>query len=343
MKKLLNVLYVTTPDSYLSRDGENVVIKVKNLEKFRMPIHNLEGIICFGYTGASPSLMALCAERNVGLSFLSENGHFYARVTGKTTGNVILRREQYRQADNLEKALDVARNCITAKIGNSRTVLKRSIRDHSSSLDSDKLKRVCEGLTYKIDRIERCSGLDELRGVEGDAAREYYSAFDELILCQKEAFYMKERTRRPPMDNMNALLSFLYTILAHDVQSAIESVGLDPYVGFLHRDRPGRAGLALDIMEELRPYLADRVALTLINRRQITEKGFVKKESGGIIMDKDTRKQVLLTWQKRKQDKIMHPFLGEKIQVGLLPYAQALLMARFLRGDLDGYPPFLCR
>jgi len=341
MRKLLNVLYVTTPESYLSRDGENVVIKVNNSEIFRMPIHNLEGIICFGYTGASPSLMALCAERNVGLSFLSENGHFYARVTGKTSGNVLLRREQYRKADKPEESLKIASNCILAKIANSRTVLKRAVRDHEGVVEAAKLIKVSEGLTYKIERVERCLNLDELRGIEGDAAKEYYSVFDELILCQKETFYMQERTRRPPKDNMNALLSFLYTILAHDVQSALESVGLDPYVGFLHRDRPGRASLALDLMEELRPYLADRVALTLINRRQISENGFVQKESGGIIMDKDTRKQVLSMWQKRKQEKITHPFLNEKVEVGLIPYIQALLLARFLRGDLEGYPPFL--
>jgi len=341
MRKLLNVLYVTTPESYISRDGENVVIKVNNSETFRMPIHNLEGIICFGYMGASPSLMALCAERNVGLSFLSGSGHFCARVTGKTSGNVLLRREQYRKADNSEDSLRIASNCILGKIANSRAVLKRAVRDHEGVVATKKLIEASEGLTYKIERIEGCLNLDELRGIEGDAAKEYYSVFDELVLCQKETFYMHERTRRPPKDNMNALLSFLYTILAHDVQSALESVGLDPYVGFLHRDRPGRAGLALDLMEELRPYLADRAALTLINRRQINESGFVKKESGGIIMDNDTRKQVLSTWQKRKQEKITHPFLNEKVEVGLIPYIQALLLARFLRGDLDGYPPFL--
>lgn len=343
MRKLLNVLYVTTPESYLSKDGENVVVKVDNSEVFRIPIHNLEGIVCFGYIGASPALMELCAARNVGLSFLSEYGRFYARVMGKVSGNVLLRREQYRRADYENESLGIAKNCIIGKVLNCRAVLKRGVRDHNDSINSPSLKNTVEKLTKKIERIERCTSLDELRGVEGEAAREYFSVLDELILKQKDSFYMHERSRRPPKDNLNAVLSFLYTMLAHDVQSALETVGLDPYVGFLHRDRPGRASLALDLMEELRPYLADRIALTLINRKQINKKGFVHKESGGIIMDPDTKKQVITAWQKRKREEIMHPFLNEKIEIGLIPYAQALLMARFLRGDLEEYPPFLCR
>ncbi|MGF7186247.1 CRISPR-associated protein Cas1 [Desulfitispora alkaliphila] len=340
MRKLLNVLYVTTPNSYVAKEGENVVIKVDGAETFRIPVHNLEGIICFGYTGASPALMQLCTERNVGLSFLSENGRFYARVTGAVSGNVLLRREQYRKADSEIESLDIAKNLVAAKIANSRTVLRRAIRDHSLTIKTDAVGEVTERLTSKVNKIEKSKDLDYLRGIEGEAARVYYSVLDELILWQKEDFFMNIRSRRPPKDNLNALLSFLYTLLAHDVQSALESVGLDPYVGFLHRDRPGRASLALDLMEELRPYLADRAALTLINRKQISGKGFIKKETGGIIMDQDTRKQVLSVWQKRKHETITHPFLSEKIEVGLIPYAQALLLARFIRGDLDGYPPF---
>lgn len=343
MRKLLNVLYVTTPNSYLSKDGENVVIKVDDTEAFRIPVHNLEGIICFGYTGASPALMKLCAERNVGLSFLSEHGHFYARVTGKVTGNVLLRREQYRKADCRKTSLEIARNVITAKIVNSRAVLRRAVRDHDAVVDCDRINGVVEWLTYKVARIDRCHDANELRGVEGEAAKEYYSVINELILWQKEDFFMEERTRRPPLDNLNALLSFLYTILAHDVQSALETVGLDPYVGFLHRDRPGRASLALDIMEELRAYLVDRTALTLINRKQISGKGFIRKETGGIIMEQDTKKLVLSAWQKRKQETINHPFLNEKVEIGLIPYIQALLLARYIRGDLDEYPPFFCK
>ena len=340
MRKLLNVLYVTTPDSYISKDGENVVIKVNNTEIFRIPVHNLEGIVCFGYIGASPPMMALCAERNVGLSFLSEYGQFYARVTGKISGNVLLRREQYRRADKEDDSLRIASNFIIGKITNSRSVLKRAIRDHEDAINSEEVGHAISMLTRKIERIGRCNALEELRGVEGDAAKEYYSVLNELILTQKEDFYMNDRSRRPPMDNLNALLSFLYTLLAHDVQSALESVGLDPYVGFLHRDRPGRASLALDLMEELRPYLADRIALTLINRKQINGKGFIQKESGGIIMDQETKKEVLTIWQKRKREEITHPFLNEKIEIGLIPYTQSLLLARYLRGDLEQYPPF---
>ncbi|MCK4257572.1 MAG: type I-C CRISPR-associated endonuclease Cas1 [Halanaerobiales bacterium] len=343
MRKLLNVLYVTTPDSYLTKDGENVVVKVDNSEIFRIPIHNLEGIVAFGYIGASPALMKLCAERNVGLSFLSEYGRFYARVTGKVSGNVLLRREQYRRADQEKESLDIAKNCVLGKILNCRAILKRAVRDHNSAINSTSIMSVIEKFTRKTERVEKCISLDELMGVEGVAAREYFSVFDELILTQKESFFMHERTRRPPRDNLNALLSFLYTVLAHDVQSALESVGLDPYVGFLHRDRPGRASLALDLMEELRPYLVDRIVLTLINRKQIKGTGFLQKESGGIIMDSDTKKQVITSWQKRKREEIKHPFLNEKIEIGLIPYAQALLFARFLRGDLEEYPPFLCR
>jgi CRISPR-associated protein Cas1 len=341
VKKLLNTLYVTTPNAFLTKEGENVVIKVEDETKFRMPIHNLEGIVCFGYIGASPALMKLCCDKNVGLSFLNEYGKFYARVSGEVKGNVLLRREQYRRADCIQSSLEIGKNIILGKLINSRSVLRRAIRDHSLIIDKNKIEEVIYRLSYKINNIDRCSNLEELRGLEGEGAREYYSVFDELILWQKEDFYMEKRTRRPPLDNLNALLSFLYTLLAHDAQSALEAVGLDPYVGFLHRDRPGRASLALDLMEELRPYLADRVAVTLINRKQITGKGFIQKETYGIIMNQETKKEVLMAWQKRKQETIRHPFINEEINVGLLPYVQAMLLARFLRGDIDGYPPFL--
>ncbi|SET03519.1 type I-C CRISPR-associated endonuclease Cas1c [Anaerobranca gottschalkii] len=341
MKKLLNTLYVTTPNAYLTKEGETVVIKVEDEIKFQMPIHNLEGIVCFGYIGASPALMKLCCDNNVGLSFLNEYGKFYARVSGEVKGNVLLRREQYRRADCIQSSLEIGKNIILGKLINCRSVLRRAIRDHSLIIDKNKIDEVINRISYKINYIDRATSLEELRGLEGEAAREYYSVFDELILWQKEDFYMKKRTRRPPLDNMNALLSFLYTLLAHDVQSALESVGLDPYVGFLHRDRPGRASLALDLMEELRPYLADRVAVTLVNRKQINGKGFIQKETYGVIMTQETKKEVLMAWQKRKQETINHPFLNEQINIGLLPYVQAMLLARYLRGDIDGYPPFL--
>ena len=340
MRKLLNVLYVTSPDAYIGRDGENIVVTVKDNAAFRIPIHNLEGIVTFGYTGASPALMALCAERGVSLSFLTEHGRFLARVTGVVQGNVLLRRQQYRMADDAESTCRLARALVSAKIANARTVLARAVRDHSAGIDIVAIETAERSLTRQIQRLDTCLSLDELRGVEGDSARSYFSVFDHLILTQKEQFFFKERTRRPPLDNMNALLSFLYTLLAHDVRGALETVGLDPEVGYLHRDRPGRAGLALDLMEELRAFLADRLALSLVNLRQVSGDTFQHMESGGVYMDDATRKNVIAAWQRRKQEEITHPFLQEKISIGLIPYVQAMLLARYLRGDLEGYPPF---
>lgn len=341
MRKLLNTLFVTSPDSYLARDGENIVIQVDGKEKMRMPIHTLEGVVCFGYAGASPSLMSLCAKRGVGLSFHNEYGKFLARVSGEVQGNVLLRKKQYKVSDDEEESIPIVRNCLQAKILNSRTVIQRAIRDHSDSINVSKIEEVSCRLLNSIKQVENSSNIDSLRGIEGDAAKLYFSVFDELILTQKEHFYMKGRNKRPPKDCLNALLSFLYTLLAHDVQSALEVVGLDPYVGFLHQDRPGRPSLALDLMEELRPILADRMVLSLINRRQVNQKGFTIKENGAVLMDDETRKEVLTSWHKRKQEEIVHPFLREKISLGLIPYAQAMLLARHMRGDLDGYPSFI--
>ncbi len=340
MRKLLNTLYVTTPESYLARDGENVVIRVNNEDKFRIPIHNLEGIVCFGYPGASPRLMQLCSDNNVGLSFLTPHGKFLARVNGRVRGNVLLRRTQYRRADSPRESLEIAKSFITGKIVNCRTVLGRGIRDHGDVIDCDKVRAVDALLIENLLKIENCSSADTLRGIEGNCAKFYFVMLDDLILRQKEDFYLVERNRRPPLDNMNALLSFLYTLLAHEVESALETVGLDPYVGFFHTDRPGRASLALDMMEELRPFMAERLALNLVNMRQINGDDFLKKENGGVIMTDSGRKEVIGAWQKRKRDVITHPYLNEKIPIGLLPYVQAMLMARFLRGDIDGYPPY---
>jgi len=340
MRKLLNTLYVTTPESFLHRDGENVLVKVGSEEKFRIPVHNIEGIVCFGYMGASPHLMQLCSEHNVGLSFLTPHGRFLGRVNGRVRGNVLLRRTQYRVADNSEASLDIARGLIAAKIVNCRTVLGRSLRDHSDVISCDRIRNADNLLIENLGKIRDCPDADGLRGIEGNCAKFYFDVFDELILKQKKDFFIRDRNRRPPLDNMNALLSFFYTLLAHDMESALETVGLDPYVGFFHTDRPGRASLALDMMEELRPFIADRLALSMVNMVQVTPEDFLKKEGGGIILTDTGRKAVLGAWQKRKSDEITHPFLNEKIPVGLLPYVQALLMARFLRGDIDGYPPF---
>ncbi|MDI6719650.1 MAG: type I-C CRISPR-associated endonuclease Cas1c [Methanomicrobiales archaeon] len=340
MRKLLNTLYVTTPDAFLTRERENVVVRVDNEERFRIPIHNLEGIVCFGYMGTSPQLMRLCADNNVGLSFLTPSGKFLARVSGRIRGNVLLRRAQYRKADNREESLEIAKAFITAKIVNCRTVLGRGIRDHRDIIDCDRVRAVDALLIENLLKIEDSDSADALRGIEGNCAKFYFITLDELILKQKDEFYLRERSRRPPLDNMNALLSFLYTLLAHDVESALETVGLDPYVGFFHTDRPGRPGLALDMMEELRPFMADRLALNLVNMKQIGSGDFYRKENGGVILTDGGRKAVIGAWQKRKQDTISHPYLNEKIPIGLLPYVQAMLMARFLRRDIDGYPPF---
>lgn len=343
MRKLLNVLYVTTPDAYVTRDGRNVVVRVEQEERARVPIHILESIVCFNYTGVSPPLMALCAESGVSLSFITESGRFLARVVGPTTGNVLLRRQQYRLADNENQCAPVVSSIVSAKIANCRSVLRRAVRDHSDAVNQDRLNQAIDELSECLRSAHEARDIDLLRGFEGRGARVYFGVFDELVLEDKSGFAFEGRNRRPPKDNMNALLSFLYTLLRHDVQSALETVGLDPYVGFLHRDRPGRPSLALDLMEDLRPYLADRIALSLVNRRQVTARGFRKSENGAVVMTSDTRNTVLAAWQKRKQETIVHPFLQEKIQIGLIPYVQALLLARHIRGDLDGFPPFIWR
>lgn len=341
MKKLLNTLYVTSPEAYLSLDGENIVVLKGDIVAARFPLHNIENIVTFGYTGASPALMGACAKKNIGLCFMTRNGRFLARVTGVVRGNVTLRKEQYAiSADNV-RSTQIAQNFILGKVFNTKWVLERATRDYPQRIDMEKFKEKSSRLTDIIVRIRRSTDLEELRGFEGKAASEYFSVFDELILQQKESFYFNSRNKRPPLDNVNAMLSFVYTLLAHDVASALETVGLDAYVGFLHRDRPGRVSLALDVMEELRSVFADRFVISLINKKQVNADGFTVKENGAVIMEDDTRKTVLEAWQQRKQDQITHPFLSEKMQWGLVPYAQAMLLARYIRGDLEEYPPFL--
>ncbi len=340
MKKLLNVLFITQPDTYAALDGENVVIKKEEHVAMRLPLHNLENIVCFGYPGASPALMGACAERNIGLCFVSPGGRFLARITGKVRGNVLLRKKQYLLSEDGEISAQIAATFLLGKIYNARKVIERAIRDHALLVDVPAMSAASASLKQTLKAVQGCPNTCDLLGFEGSAAKTYFGVFDQLILQQREDFFFKERSRRPPLDNMNALLSFFYTLLANETASALETVGLDPYVGFLHQDRPGRPSLALDMMEELRPVLADRLALSLVNRRQITGKGFTQKESGGVLMDDETRKKVLTVWQERKKDQVMHPYLREQVSFGLIPYIQALLLARFLRGDLDAYPPF---
>ncbi len=340
MRIMQNTLYVLTPSSYLSLDGENVVVLQEEKEVKRIPLHNLESIITFGYTGASPALMAKCAEYKIALSFMSQNGRFLAKVVGKEAGNVILRKTQYRHSDDINKSAEYARNFLIGKIHNCRSVINRAIRDYPLRLDCERLQRTADALKLGIDAIKASDDLDSMRGIEGECAKAYFGVFDHLILQQKEDFVFSGRSKRPPKDPVNAMLSFLYTLLAHDVSAALTAVGLDAYVGFLHRDRPGRISLALDVMEELRPIVVDRFVLTLINKSEVKAKGFTLTESGGVTMDDDTRRSMLGNWQTRKKEEITHPFLNEKIPWGLVPYTQALLLARRIRGDIDEYPPF---
>lgn len=340
MRKLLNTLYVMTESCYLTLDGENIVVLDGEKTLGRFPLHTLENIICFTYKGASPALMGACAERNIGMSFFSPRGKFLARATGKEYGNVLLRKEQYRISDEEKRSCAYAKNMITGKIFNSRWCIERTLRDHSYRVNVEKLKEISQILYETLPKIENVSSLDELRGVEGKAAEQYFSIFNELILNQKEDFYFQTRNRRPPLDNVNAILSFVYTILAGDCANALESVGLDPYVGFMHGDRPGRTSLALDLMEELRPVLGDRFVLTLINTKSIHAEHFERQKDNAVLLNDEGRKVFFNAWQNHKKEKITHPFLKEKIEWGLVPYVQALLLARTIRGDLDEYPPF---
>ena len=341
MKKLLNTLFVTTQGAYLSKDGETVQVKIENEVRLRVPIHNLDGIVCFGNVLCSPFLLGMCAEKDVAVSFLTGYGRFLASVRGPVSGNVLLRREQFRRADDMEKSAGIAKSVLTGKFANCRAVVQRALRDHEDKIDVLEVSRVAEKIKAAIKQIQTGLPLNMVRGIEGDTARMYFQVFDHLIVSQKKDFVFSGRNKRPPLDKVNCLLSFIYTLVMHDVRSALESVGLDPSVGFLHRDRPGRHGLALDLMEEFRPFIADRLALSLINLSQVSEKGFQQTETGAVLMDDDTRKTVLSAYQKRKQDEIMHPFIKEKIQVGMVFFVQALLFARYLRGDIDGYPAFI--
>ncbi len=341
MKTHLNTLFITTEGTYLAKDGQAVAVRIEKETKLRVPLHNLDGIMCFGRIGVSPQLMGACAEANVSISFLSPQGRFRASVIGFSPGNVLLRRQQYRTADDPDACGAITQAIIAGKLANCRAVLLRAARDSSDPERGERLKSVAGRLAANIIDVRSANEVDRLRGLEGEAAVSYFSAFNDLVNGQPDEFVFTKRSRRPPRDAINALLSFVYALLTHDARSACEAAGLDAAVGFLHRDRPGRPGMALDLMEEFRPFLADRLVLSLINRRQVAEKGFDYLETGAVRMDDATRKTVLVAYQERKQETITHPFLDEKTSVGLLIHLQARLMARHLRGDLDGYPPFI--
>lgn len=344
MRRHLNTIYVTSDDAWVRKDGANIVVEVDGIERGRAPIHMIGGVICFTRAGASPALMAACAEAGIALSFLTPQGRFQARVEGPRTGNVLLRRAQYRAADNPALAVPFARGVVAAKTANQRTVIRRALRDHGATLTQQQHANLAEAELRLGDAARRAAGADDvasLRGIEGEAAAVYFSVFDALVRVDDPAFRFAGRSRRPALDRINALLNFLYALLGHDCRSALESVGLDPQVGLLHVDRPGRASLALDLIEEFRPAVADRLALSLINRRQITARDFTVEDGGAVLLTDDARKTVLTAWTERKTEELRHPFLGEAVTLGLVPHIQAQLLARHLRGDLDGYPPFI--
>ncbi len=338
---MLNTLFVNQSDAYLALEGGNIVVKKDDEILGRVPLHNLEGIVTFGYTGASPALMGYCAENNVPLTFMTKNGRFLARVIGESKGNVVLRKTQYRQSDCEIQSSRLARNFILGKVYNQKWMLERTTRDYPMRIDVARFKETSQYFSRKLIEIRECEDLERLRGLEGKVAVHYNQLFDDMILQQKEDFMFKGRSRRPPLDRVNAMLSFAYSLLARDTGAALEAVGLDAYVGFLHRERPGRISLALDLMEELRGIYADRFVLSLINMKVIQAKHFIQKENGAVLMTEEGRKVFLFSWQKKKQEMIQHPYLKEKMMWGLVPYAQALLLARHLRGDLEEYPTFL--
>ena len=341
MKHLLNTLFVTSEDAYLALDGENVLVKKGDMIAARYPLHLLQGIISFSYAGASPALMGACAERSIGLAFCTPHGRFLARTSGENNGNVLLRRAQYRMADQQDLCCKIASHFLFGKIYNSRKCVERTLRDHKLRVDEQLLSNSSEKLRELSNSVLSIGAVESARGIEGVAATIYFDCFNEMILNEKESFYFHVRSRRPPMDRVNALLSYAYSLLSHDCASALEAVGLDAYVGFLHTDRPGRASLALDLMEELRACFADRFVLSLINNRVVSPSQFAIRESGAVLLDDEGRRAFLKQWQRKKQDEIAHPFLNERIPWGLVPHVQALLLARYVRGDLDAYPPFL--
>ncbi len=343
MKQHLNTLYVLTQGSYVSKDSETILVKIGEELRARIPALTVGGIVCFGQVACSSPLLGFCSEKGITVTYLTERGRFLARVEGPTRGNVLLRREQYRWADSPERTCDVARSVVAAKIANCRAVLLRAARDRPSSGGDDSRTAAAATLGALLSDLEARPDVDSVRGVEGAAAKAYFEAFDDLISQQKDDFRFAGRSRRPPLDRVNALLSFVYTLLLHDYRSAVETVGLDPAVGFLHRERPGRPSLALDLMEELRPWFADRLVLSLVNLRQVEAGSFEGAASGAVTLTEAGRRAVLAAYQKRKQEEIAHPFLGERTTVGLVPQLQALLLARRLRGELDGYPSFFWR
>lgn len=341
MRHLLNTLYITLPNVYLAVSGENILVKKEKDILVRYPFHNVEDIVLFSYLGMSPKLIKKCMDYGIGICYLTPTGRFIARIRGESKGNILLRRKQYRVADDGEESLNIAKNIISAKLYNEKWTIERYIRQYENRVDSAHLKDQSKYMTELLAKVNRVSDVDKLRGIEGLAQVTYFSCFDEMILNQKEDFNFETRTRRPPLNPVNAILSYMYTILSNDVASALESVGLDAYAGFMHTDRPGRISLALDLVEELRAPIADRFVLSLINMNQIKKDDFLYEDNGAVLIKDDSKREIIKQWQNRKQKTLIHPFLNEKIEWGLVPFVQSMLLARYLRGDLDGYPPFM--
>ena len=341
MQRFLNTLYITTQKSYLHKKGDAIEVIVEDKVKASIPMITLDSIVCFGNISVSPFLLGAAPEHNITISFLSETGKYLARVQGPVAGNVLLRKAQYRVSDDKLKSAQVAKYFITGKIANQKTILQRAIRDHKDKVDSKKIESAIQVLNRNLDKIEHETDLDKLRGIEGDSAEAYFSVFAELIISQKDGFRFEGRNRRPPLDNVNAMLSYVYTLLYHDMISALEVVGLDPAVGFMHRDRPGRLSLALDLMEEFRAFFADRLVLSLINLKEVAPEHFEKSASGAVIMNEAARKTVIAAYQKKKEVVVNHPYVEKRMHLAILFHTQARLLARFLRGDIDGYPVYI--
>ncbi len=342
MKKHLNTLYITTQGSYVHKQRETLIIEHDGKKVFQIPIHGIWNVVCFGNVLISPFAIGFCAENNVGLAFFTERGRFLGRVVGPQSGNILLRKHQYRIADDKQQSIRYVQALLAAKIGNSRAVLMRALRNHEFE-DEGKIQIAITRLGHYLQKVKSCQDIEIARGIEGESASVYFSVFNHLILHQKPEFNFSGRNRRPPLDRINCLLSFIYALVTNDIESALQGVGLDPSAGFLHTDRPGRASLALDIIEEFRACLADRLALSLVNLKQVDSNGFIISPNGAVEMESGTRKAVLIAYQKRKSEEITHPFLNEKVEMGLLFHVQALLLARTIRGDMDYYPPYIWR
>jgi CRISPR-associated protein Cas1 len=340
MKTHANTLYVTIDGGYIARTGQTLQIRQKQQTLLSVPIHTIEGLVCFGRISVTPPAMAFCAENDVAVTFLSTHGRFLSRLVGPTSGNVQLRRQQYEASARPGLTRAIAAGIVTAKVANARTVLLRAARESSDAASADRLRSEADAMAPLLQQLPLAPDTDVIRGIEGEGAQHYFRAFDDLLTAPQPEMRFTGRSRRPPMDNVNAVLSLLYTLLMHDCRSACETVGLDPQVGFLHRDRPGRCSLALDLMEALRAPLVDRLTASLINRRQLQPRDFTADPAGGVSLTDKGRKTLLTAYQKRKQDSLTHPFLSEKTTLGIVPFIQAQLMARFLRGDLDAYPAF---